>query len=511
MTRRAGLLLLALVLNACAVPPVAGPAWDAAHAGDRELLVTLRRDRPEGIAALTQALATEYGLALVADWPLSALDVHCLVLRARADADLADLSKRLAGDPRVDAVQSMNRFAVLALGACAIPGQQAAAPLQQSPPKDALAVDDAVDQLAVALFARANLGPDTTGRTLVINPLIDRATGNQAAATQSMERRITRLVRARFSAIEPQPFSADNLAAQPLLLVGSITPVAGPGIIASTTAPTQTYRIWASLADLRSNRIVSQETAWVRADGVNMTPTPFFRNSPSWLADRSQAAYIKTCAGKPGDTVDPAYISGLVTAAIVADGIRAYEAGRYEQALALYQRAQVQPGGDQPRVYNGVYLANAALGRTAASEAAFGTLVDYGLQRGKLAMKFVFRPNTTQFWPDQAVSGPYPMWLRQIAARATVQAACLRLVGHTSPTGSPALNQALSLARAAHVRDELVNRAPPLSGQIDAVGRGSADVMIGSGRDDATDVLDRRVEFEAQPCLQASLDASRRG
>lgn len=400
----------------------------------------------------------------------------------------------------------------LALNACASPpgpGPEAVAP---PPPKDALAFDDAVDQLTVALFARAKLEAGAgDSRPLVIDPLIDRATGNQAIATRSMEQRMTRVVRARFPRIEPRPFTAASLEAQPLVLVGSITPVAAPGVIPATSEPTRTYRIWAALADLRTNRIVSHETAWVRADGVDMTPTPFFRDSPSWLADRSQAAYIRTCAGNPGDMIDPAYVNGLFAAATVADGIRAYEAGRYREALMHYTRAQGQPAGDQLRVYSGLYLANAALGRNAAAEKAFGALVDYGLQRGKLAVKFVFRPNTTQFWPDRAVSGRYPMWLRQIAAHAATQPACLRLVGHTSPTGSPGLNQALSLARAAFVRDELVGRARALAGRADAEGRGSAEPLVGSGRDDATDVLDRRVEFETRPCMEASTMAREHG
>jgi outer membrane protein OmpA-like peptidoglycan-associated protein len=406
--------------------------------------------------------------------------------------------------------------AVLALAACATPGPQAAIspaslPLAP-PPKDALAFEDAVDRLTVAIFARAKFDPaDTAGRTLVIDPLIDRASGNQAVATRSMEQRIASVVRARFSSIEPQPFNTETLAARPLIMVGSITPVAGPGIIPPTSAPTQTYRIWAALADLRTNRVISHETAWVRADGVDMTPTRFFRDSPSWLADRSQAAYIKTCASNPGDTIDPVYLNGLFTAANISDGIKAYEAGRYAEALAFYKRAQTQPGGDQPRVYNGVYLANAALGRTAEAEQAFGTLVDHGLQRGKLAVKFVFRPNSTQFWPDRDVSGPYPMWLQQIATHTTTQAACLRLVGHTSPTGSVELNKTLSLARAEYVRDKLVDRAPRLATQAEVEGRGSAEPIIGSGRDDVTDVLDRRVEFETKPCMQASMQTSQRG
>lgn len=410
---------------------------------------------------------------------------------------------------------------VLAVAACAPRADVAASssPTQQfvmaqgsveAPPKDALAFDEAVDRLAVALFSRAKLdGIDVAGRALVIDPLIDRATGNQAVSTQSMEKRITEVVRSRYRNIQPRPFNTDTLSERPLILVGSITPVAGPGVIPPTNGPTNTYRIWASLADLRTNRIISREMAWVRADGVDMTPTPFFRDSPSWIADRSQASYIRTCSGLPGDAIDPAYLNGLFTAATVADGIKAYETGRYAEALALYSRAQVQPAGDQPRVYNGIYLANVALGRDAAAEEAFGKLVGNGLQRGKLAVKFVFRPNSTQFWPDRHVSGRYPMWLRQIASNAVEQSTCLRLVGHTSPTGPAQLNQQLSVARAVFVRNELVERAPPLASQTDTAGRGSTEPMIGSGRDDATDALDRRVEFETRPCLQAGAEPRR--
>ncbi len=368
-----------------------------------------------------------------------------------------------------------------------------------SPSTAALPFDDAVDQMTVALFANARLG-EASGRSLVIDPLIDEASGNELVATRSMERRMTDVVRARFPGIEPRPFTSGILASRPLVLLGSITPVAGPGVMPTTIAPTKTYRIWAVIADLSTNRILSHESAWVRPDGVDMAPTQFFRDSPSWLADGSQAAYIKTCGSKPGEEIDPTYMKGLLAGAAISDGIRAYEAGQYGNAVTLLTSAGAAPQGDQLRVYNGLYLSNAALGRQRPAEAAFGHLVDYGIQRGKLAVKFVFRPNATQFWPDPAISGAYPMWLRQIAARMEADAACLRLVGHTSPTGPAALNQTLSFARADTVRSLLVGRAAGLAGKTNAEGHGSTEPIVGSGRDDATDVLDRRVEFIARPC-----------
>lgn len=394
------------------------------------------------------------------------------------------------------AVRSVAFLLAMAVAACAAPRPDASASV---PPKEALALNDAVDAMTVALFARAQLDP-AAPRTVVVDPLVDRNTGAQSAVTRAMEGRMASTMGARFPHMSYGAFTEKNLAGRPLVLVGAITPVAGPGVIPTTTAPTQTYRIWASIADLRTGRIVAHETAWVRADQVDMTPAPFFADSPAWAPDRSHAAYIRTCAGNPGDPADPAYLSGLTVAASVSEGIKAYEAGQYDEALNLYTQAAAAPGGDQMRVFNGIYLANARLNRPAAAEEAFGRMVGFGLDEGKLAVKFVFRPGSTQFWPDRQVSGPYPVWLRQIALRTAERPTCLRLIGHTSPTGAAPLNDRLSLARAEAVRGQLNRRAPVLTRRTESIGRGSAEPLVGSGRDDATDVLDRRVEFEPRDC-----------
>ena len=238
----------------------------------------------------------------------------------------------------------------------------------------------------------------------------------------------------------------------------------------------------------------------MRAEDVDTTPTQFFQDSPVWVMDNSMRSYLKVCGGKPGDTMEAGYLNGLKASVATNDAIRAYEAGRYQEALASYTRASQMPGGDQMRVRNGVYLANLALGREQAAEEAFGRMVDTGLAQGKFAVKFVFRPASVRFWPDQAVSGQYPVWLRQIAERSVAREHCLLLTGHTSSTGTLAANDALSEQRAEFVRRQLVQRAPVLRVRTEARGRGSRELVIGNGGDDATDLLDRRVELEPRPC-----------
>lgn len=381
------------------------------------------------------------------------------------------------------------------LGACAMP------PPSAERPAEAQSLDDAVASLTLTLLAHAQIDP-TEKRVLVVDPLIDRATGNQAAVTHAIEPRVVREVGQHYPGIEAVPFTLASLDRQPIVFVGCTTTVAVPGTaMPPLDGRAYAYRIWASLADLRTGKFISrQEVALVRPEDVDMTPTPFFADSPVWTASGGMGAHLQACAGNPGDTVTPDYLNSIRAAAAVNDGITAYESARYPEALASYIQASLLPGGNQPRVWNGIYLAHLAMDQPREAEEAFGRMVDAALARGTLAVKFMFRPASVEFWSDKAVSGEYPVWLRQIAQRSAAQDSCLLLIGHTSPTGTPASNDALSERRAQFVRSLLVQRAPSLRDRTEAQGRGAREPIVGTGRDNGTDLLDRRVEFRPHPC-----------
>ena len=124
----------------------------------------------------------------------------------------------------------------------------------------------------------------------------------------------------------------------------------------------------------------------------------------------------------------------------------------------------------------------------------------YAIANNQLGVKFLFNPGGTVFWSDAKVSGPYAMWLRQIARESVVAKSCMSIVGHTSRTGSEATNDALSLQRANFIRQRLTGEAAVLSGRTKALGMGYRENIVGSGTDNAVDALDRRVEFKIVPC-----------
>lgn len=334
---------------------------------------------------------------------------------------------------------------------------------------------------------------------LVIDPLIDGNSGFQTTATRAVGERVSRLVRERYPSFELQPFGASMLARGPLLFIGTFTAVNMDG---TNTPGRDWHRVCFALVDLRSGTIVSKGFARAALDGVDMTPTAFFQDAPAWSPDPATTGYIKTCQGtKAGDPIQPAYWDRLVAAAMIHDATQAYEQGRYSDALDLYRGVAQQPGGDQLRVYQGLYLAATKLGRREDAADAFGRLVDFGLTQQQLGVKFLFRPGSTLFPSEPQISGPYPMWLSLISQRAGQRAtSCLTIAGHTSRTGPEPLNERLSLMRAQTIQRRLEDAAPGLRQRISAEGRGSSQNLSGLGSDDARDALDRRVEFKVTPC-----------
>lgn len=95
---------------------------------------------------------------------------------------------------------------------------------------------------------------------------------------------------------------------------------------------------------------------------------------------------------------------------------------------------------------------------------------------------------------------PYSTWVAVIAPSVARRNGCLVLLGHASPTGCEAVNNRLSLLRAQVIGRQLVQRSPALAKRITATGAGSRETVVGNGRDDASDALDRRVELKVVAC-----------
>jgi outer membrane protein OmpA-like peptidoglycan-associated protein len=335
-------------------------------------------------------------------------------------------------------------------------------------------------------------------RAIVIDPMLDSSSGQQTAGTQLLERRVADRLNSNFGErFEVLPFRASNLKDAHYLLTGTLTrqQTGAPGKGSKTA-----QRINLALTELATGKVVAQATALARDAGVDSTPLPYYRDSPVVVKDPVIEGYIRTSSARPGDTGDRTYLDRLGTATVIHEATTNYNAERYHEALTQYRSAMATKDGEQLRSVNGVYLSNAKLGRTSEAEQAFGRVVAMGIANNELGVKFLFNPGSTEFWSDRSISGPYGMWLRQIAKEARNSRACFDIVGHTSRTGSEATNDALSRQRADVIRQRLVAEASELGGRTKTSGMGFRQNLVGSGTDNAVDALDRRVEFKIVPC-----------
>ena len=359
--------------------------------------------------------------------------------------------------------------------------------------------DAALLKAANDLLSNVKLGDGRSRIDVVIDPLIDGVTGAQSKATQLQQERIVELIRTRYPRFRVLPFTTDSILKQPLVLVGTFTAINNDG---APTGPRDAYRICLAFADLKSRTVVSKGVARALPDGVDPTPVAFFKDSPGYARDAATESYVRSCQGaKAGDAVDRTYTDNVLAAALVNEGIEAYNAGRYKAALELYENALSMPGGEQLRTYNGIYLASYKLHRNRTAMDAFGKMIDLSLRTSdRLAIKFLFKPGSTQFYYDRDDRAPYQAWIGKIAQRTATNRSCLEVVGHTSATGMPAMNDRLSMLRADFIRERVEAEETILQGHLLSDGKGSREMIVGTGRDDPSDALDRRVEFKVVKC-----------
>lgn len=458
----------------------------------------------------TAAVATEAAdaiIALLRQNPHASLrqfsnactnDAQGMAIGEAADLDLATTPAQIASQQP----PAMRRpEAPPPEGASALPSTPAPVPIVPTtpqPPPQPVDFDIAMKNAAATLLSKMPpLKPGEAPRKVVIDPLIDGYSGARNVATTKMGGMISDLVRDVYKGLTVAPFNSNELANQPLTLIGTLQAVNSRN---EADGPADAFAICLALADLKTGRIVSKADARAWAAGIDTTPVPFFQDSPIWLPDEATTAYIKSCQGsRVGDPIKPDYADRILVAAEISDAIDAYDTKRYADAADLWQNAVRSPGGTQLRAYNGLYLANWRLNRKEKAEEAFAALVDYGLNTSSVSVMFLFEPNSALFYRRALTL--YDIWLKVIASRGAAKNACLQVVGHTSGTGIAATDDWLSVRRAQYVRDKLIDFAPSLANRMIATGIGSREVIVGVDKDGPDNALDRRrLEIKLVKC-----------
>ena len=392
-------------------------------------------------------------------------------------------------------------LALILIAACAAPPP----PERPVAPSSELTFDAGVDYAIDDLLVQARRLPafnpapgilkkeEPVRGVIAVDPAIDGNTGQQTIASKALDARLLQRAADKFAQFDVGAVNSAMLGKAQYVLAATLTPI-------DAKATSGTFRISLSLTDIKTGFVVAQSVARIRSEGVDTTPTAFYRDSPSLTKDRVVEGQIRTAQTPTGGAADEFYLSRLPINALISEGSRLYEAGNYAEALRYYESAAARPEGQQLRVLNGLYLANTQLGRTDEAEKAFAKIVSLGLATNSLSVKFLFRPGSLEFLADPKVSGPYAMWLRLVAREVAASKSCLTIVGHTSRTGAEQFNDRLSMQRAVAIQRRLEVLAPDTASRLVSSGMGFRENLVGSGSDDLRDALDRRVEFKVRNC-----------
>jgi len=238
--------------------------------------------------------------------------------------------------------------AAVLVAACAAPPPQATSvgemPFEQAV---AQATDGLVGQVqkGPALLAKLNK------RTVVLDPMLDAATGQQTAATALLETRVSERLAAKPDVFEILPFQSANLSKAQLLLTGTMTRVEGDG-----TTKKRALQINLALTDLKTGTVAAQASAIARDDGLDHTPLPYYRDSPVLVKDKVIEGYARTSATPPGQRGDAFYLERINEAMLINEATSLYNQERYVEALGRYRSALAMPTGEQLRVVNGAFL-----------------------------------------------------------------------------------------------------------------------------------------------------------
>ena len=365
---------------------------------------------------------------------------------------------------------------------------------------DPIKFEDAVTRAGRQLLRDAQVTLGTEPRLLVIDPLIDANTGGQTVSTEKMGRDLERLARENFRSYAVTPLTRNTLATRPLLLIGTLTPV---NIERSIDRQPDAFRVWLTLIDLRSGKVVAKALDRATIDSVNPEPLAFYRDIPTWTKDKTIMGYINSCQvnTKIGDPADPDYLARLPAAAVINEAILAYDDGKVPVAHELYKEAEPIADPGDLRVLNGLYITSWQLGQKEQARVAFGKIVASGLEQKRLPVKLLFQPGGTGFNAIGDLPQQYAIWIATLAAETNKAGACVRIVGHTSRSGNARANEALSKRRAETIQKMLERDNRTLSAKLSASGVGSKEALVGIGSDDQRDAIDRRVEFRVVDCV----------
>jgi outer membrane protein OmpA-like peptidoglycan-associated protein len=327
-------------------------------------------------------------------------------------------------------------------------------------------------------------------KKIVIDPFIDAETGYPLKVNARINEIISAEIAKRFAvAGEMEP---ENLFVSEYVLSGMVS------LENQKEGQRNVSKVYAAVFE-KSSGIV-HASASVLIDQFDTTPMDIYKDSPVYLKGQNYDQHVASVKKLPNETVEPGYRAKLDTKALKVKGDRLYEQKEFNKSQTFYNMAADRTPSPEMEILNGQFTNAIHQGKLAEAEKIYGKLLRVSIsETSEISSKISFGPNSKQ--PLASKSALYNVYIREIANFVASDPRChLKIVGHSSRTGTVSYTDQLSLQRALNILKQMEAYEPSVEGRSEAIGRGFRENIVGSGKDDITDEIDRRVEFKFIGC-----------
>jgi outer membrane protein OmpA-like peptidoglycan-associated protein len=317
---------------------------------------------------------------------------------------------------------------------------------------------------------------------IVIDPFIDVESGYPVKVNARIVEIISQELTERFNVTgEMEP---DNLEVSEYVL---------NGIITIDDKQKNIYKVCASVFYKSSGKVLASANVHVKR--FDTTPKEIYNDSPIFLKGKDYDNYVSSVKKLPDETVNDEYHDGLTVKSMQVKGDKLYEQKDFKKSLSYYNQASNSKSGQQLEVLNGQFTILVKQGQWKAAEDVYKKLLKASIAETRaISSKIFFNPRSIV--PMESKADIYKIYMKQIANFVASNPKCkVKIIGHCSRTGTESYNDKLSRVRAGWIQKQMAIYSPEVMNQSDPIGRGFHDNIVGTGRDDVSDQIDRRVEF----------------
>lgn len=360
------------------------------------------------------------------------------------------------------------------------------------PPQPAFHKDlsEAIQFIAIHLKSQVPQQTVVDAKVIPVDIFFNEHSAEEATASKNLQHNLVAALTATLTNASFGPLDTRNIQNARWVTLASYASVKS----AEVNKDGQWIRLKVAIADVKTGEMLAQVVTHVDAKQFNTAPTRFFKSAPMYLTDTSHTDRNAVLAGQSRPLGQ-----GLKVRAAMMEATQSFDAENWVEAEQRFSKV-LELSPVHTGALSGLYEVLWLRGNKIEAEKVFVRLSAAGIEAGSLSVKLLFKLSSTDFIDEADLNQQYQLWLRAIGQAVIAKNVCLDVNGHASASGSIEFNQRLSLSRAARIVSRL-QQSPSLSkGALASYGKGSTEMIVGTGADDATDSIDRRVEFVVRDC-----------